>query len=187
VFLIVFCNCKTYSLHPAKQQRLAESKNKALAVLWVLRSILHNAVSWWHGHGNGLWASDNNWCEQHKLSSSLYAIPWFTGRPKCHAMHFYMFDNISQSVATAVTFCHLMGLHCWFCDKMFLPHWFLFFIFIKCCKKKKVNYPCNRQWRPIELWDAKAPTFSRQSAHRWRSGGFSKQPFSLAYFPTLKK
>jgi hypothetical protein len=35
-------------------------------------------------------------------------------------------------------------------------------------KKKKVNNPCNRPWRPIRLWDVEAPTFSRQSAHRWR-------------------
>jgi hypothetical protein len=31
-------------------------------------------------------------------------------------------------------------------------------------------YPCNRPWRPIGLWDVEAPTFSRQSAHRWRRG-----------------
>jgi hypothetical protein len=33
---------------------------------------------------------------------------------------------------------------------------------------KKVNYPCNRRWRPIRFWDVKTPTFSRQSAHRSR-------------------
>jgi hypothetical protein len=26
------------------------------------------------------------------------------------------------------------------------------------------SYPCNRPWRPIGLWEVKAPTFSRQSA-----------------------
>jgi hypothetical protein len=26
-------------------------------------------------------------------------------------------------------------------------------------------YPCNRQWRPIGLWDVEDPTLSRQSAH----------------------
>jgi hypothetical protein len=35
----------------------------------------------------------------------------------------------------------------------------------------------NRPWRPIGLWDIKAPTFSRQSAHRWRWGC---QPHSSA-------
>jgi hypothetical protein len=30
------------------------------------------------------------------------------------------------------------------------------------------SYPCNRPWRPIGLWDVEAPTFFRQSAHRWR-------------------
>jgi hypothetical protein len=30
------------------------------------------------------------------------------------------------------------------------------------------NYPRNRLWRPMGLWDAKDPTLSRQSAHRWR-------------------
>jgi hypothetical protein len=34
--------------------------------------------------------------------------------------------------------------------------------------KKGKNYPCNRPWRPIGLRDVEAPTFSRQSAHRWR-------------------
>jgi hypothetical protein len=29
---------------------------------------------------------------------------------------------------------------------------------------------CNRPWRPIGLWDVEAPTFSRQSLHRWRWG-----------------
>jgi hypothetical protein len=28
-------------------------------------------------------------------------------------------------------------------------------------------YPCNMPRRPIGLWDFKAPTFSKQSAHRW--------------------
>jgi hypothetical protein len=32
------------------------------------------------------------------------------------------------------------------------------------------SHPCNRPWRPIGLWDVEAPTFSRQSAHRWRWG-----------------
>jgi hypothetical protein len=32
------------------------------------------------------------------------------------------------------------------------------------------SYPCNRPWRPIGLWDIEDPTFSRQSAHRWRWG-----------------
>jgi hypothetical protein len=27
------------------------------------------------------------------------------------------------------------------------------------------SYPRNRPWRPIELWDVKDPTLSRQSAH----------------------
>jgi hypothetical protein len=31
-----------------------------------------------------------------------------------------------------------------------------------------LSYPCNRPWRPIGLWDVEAPTFFRQSAHRWR-------------------
>jgi hypothetical protein len=30
--------------------------------------------------------------------------------------------------------------------------------------------PCNRPRRPRGLWDVKAPTFSRQSAHRWQWG-----------------
>jgi hypothetical protein len=36
--------------------------------------------------------------------------------------------------------------------------------------KLSQSYPCNRAWRPVGLWDVAAPTFSRQSAHRWRWG-----------------
>jgi hypothetical protein len=32
----------------------------------------------------------------------------------------------------------------------------------------KKSYLCNRPRGPMELWDVEAPTFSRQSAHRWR-------------------
>jgi hypothetical protein len=38
-------------------------------------------------------------------------------------------------------------------------------------------YPCNRPWRPIGLWDVEVPTFSGQSAHRWRWGC---QPYASA-------
>jgi hypothetical protein len=40
--------------------------------------------------------------------------------------------------------------------------------------------PCNRPWGPIELWDVKAPTFSRQSTHRW---GWGFQPYALTALP----
>jgi hypothetical protein len=36
-------------------------------------------------------------------------------------------------------------------------------------KKRRQSCLCNSLWRPIGLWDVEAPTFSRQSAHRWRS------------------
>jgi hypothetical protein len=42
---------------------------------------------------------------------------------------------------------------------------------------KKQNYSGNMPWRPIEFWDVKDPTFSRQSAHRWQSGC---QPYAPA-------
>jgi hypothetical protein len=49
------------------------------------------------------------------------------------------------------------------------------FIFLK-----KLSYPYKRPWRPIGLWGI-APTFSRQSAHRWRRGC---QPYSpTALYP----
>jgi hypothetical protein len=48
---------------------------------------------------------------------------------------------------------------------------------ISVLKVKRKSYPCNRPWRPIELWDAEAPTFSRQSAHRRRWGC---QPYAPA-------
>jgi hypothetical protein len=37
----------------------------------------------------------------------------------------------------------------------------------------------NRPWRPIGLWDIKAPTFSRQSAHRWWWGCQPYVPVAL--------
>jgi hypothetical protein len=41
------------------------------------------------------------------------------------------------------------------------------------------SYPCNRPWRPIGLWDVEAPTFSIQSAHRWRWGCQPHAPAAL--------
>jgi hypothetical protein len=41
---------------------------------------------------------------------------------------------------------------------------------------------CTRPWRPIGLWDVEAPTFSRQSAHRWRWGCQPYAPPAL-YLP----
>jgi hypothetical protein len=39
------------------------------------------------------------------------------------------------------------------------------------------NYPRNRPWRPIRLWDVDDPTLSRQSARRWQWGC---QPYATA-------
>jgi hypothetical protein len=44
-------------------------------------------------------------------------------------------------------------------------------------KLKIRSYPCNRTWRPIGLRDVEAPTFSRQSTHRWR---WSFHPYAPA-------
>jgi hypothetical protein len=41
------------------------------------------------------------------------------------------------------------------------------------------NYPYNRPWRPGLLWDVKASTFYRQSAHRWRWGCPPHAPAAL--------
>jgi hypothetical protein len=43
--------------------------------------------------------------------------------------------------------------------------------------RQRYSYPFNVPWRPIGLWDVKDPTFSRQSAHRWRWGC---QPYAPA-------
>jgi hypothetical protein len=47
-------------------------------------------------------------------------------------------------------------------------------------KLTELSYPCSRSWRPIGLWDVDAPTFSGQSAHRWRWGC---QPYAPAGSP----
>jgi hypothetical protein len=49
----------------------------------------------------------------------------------------------------------------------------------KHCLLKKTSYPCNRPWRPAGLWEVDTPTFSIQSAHRWRWG---YQPYAPATF-----
>jgi hypothetical protein len=43
----------------------------------------------------------------------------------------------------------------------------------------RLSYPCNRPWRSIGLWDVEGPTFSRQSAHRWRWGSQAFAPAAL--------
>jgi hypothetical protein len=40
-----------------------------------------------------------------------------------------------------------------------------------------LKVPCNRPWMPIGFCDVEAPTFSTQSAHRWRWGC---QPYAPA-------
>jgi hypothetical protein len=42
-------------------------------------------------------------------------------------------------------------------------------ILTKLDKWKKCSYPCNRPWRPIQLWDVEAPTFSLDN--RFTDGG----------------
>jgi hypothetical protein len=45
----------------------------------------------------------------------------------------------------------------------------------------KSSYPCNKAWRPTALWNVEAPTFPRQSTHRWWWGF---QPYApAACFP----
>jgi hypothetical protein len=45
--------------------------------------------------------------------------------------------------------------------------------------KGKVKLSLYRPWRPLGLREVEAPTFSRQSAHRWRQGC---QPYAPAAF-----
>jgi hypothetical protein len=42
-----------------------------------------------------------------------------------------------------------------------------------------LSYRCNRQWRPVGLWDVEAPTLARLSAHRWRWGCQPYAPVAL--------
>jgi hypothetical protein len=42
----------------------------------------------------------------------------------------------------------------------------------------------NRPWRPIGLWDGEAPTFCRQSAHRWPWGC---QPYVLVVLISVRR
>jgi hypothetical protein len=46
--------------------------------------------------------------------------------------------------------------------------------------------PCNRPWSPIGLRDVEAPTFSRQSAHRWRWGSQPYVPAATNYATVLR-
>jgi hypothetical protein len=80
-----------------------------------------------------------------KLSILLIGCTWFRIFLKTTSDLFPL-NNISRLIFAA-------GMQCVSCE-------------VK--KKKKKRYPYNRPWRPIGLWDVEAPTFSRQSAHRWR-------------------
>jgi hypothetical protein len=60
----------------------------------------------------------------------------------------------------------------WLWDGTKVPNYSCMFLV-----QKKRSYPSNRSWSPIGLWDVEAPTFSSQSAHRWR---WSRQPYALA-------
>jgi hypothetical protein len=54
--------------------------------------------------------------------------------------------------------------------------------FIPLLRGKRQSYPCNRPWRPIGMWEVEAPTFFRESVHRWRRGC---QPYtSAALYPS---
>jgi hypothetical protein len=44
-------------------------------------------------------------------------------------------------------------------------------------RSSNTTIPVNKPWSPTGLWDVEAPTFSSQSAHRWRWG------YSLARRP----
>jgi hypothetical protein len=46
-----------------------------------------------------------------------------------------------------------------------------------CLNKTPFCNPCNRQWRPIGLWDVETPTFPVHSAHKLRWGC---QPYAPA-------
>jgi hypothetical protein len=50
----------------------------------------------------------------------------------------------------------------------------------QCGLKGFWSCPSDRPWRPIGLWDVEAPTFSRQSAQRWR---WSFPPYAPAALP----
>jgi hypothetical protein len=70
-----------------------------------------------------------------------------------------------------------MLLHRRVCDFVVLQLWTIVDVLLtqaSCGTQKYINkgktIPCERPWRPIGLWDVEAPTFSRQSAHRWRWG-----------------
>jgi hypothetical protein len=52
------------------------------------------------------------------------------------------------------------------------------FLLLWRCKVRQ-RYRCNRPWRPIGLWNVEAPTFSRQSAHRWWWGCQPYAPVTL--------
>jgi hypothetical protein len=104
------------------------------------------------------------WCFiQHKDSVFLYESFFFF---KYCTFFFYSChketSRISQPHKTAVK---IVELRVWICKHM------------RRKVKKSKAIPRNRPWGPIRLWDVESPTFSRQSAHRWR---WSCQPYAPA-------
>jgi hypothetical protein len=95
------------------------------------------------------------------------------------------FEQLLDSDSMTCTFTCLVKVHrakaiwnhCFrFLKRLFcssLCPWALFLIWRL---RKNGIYPCNRLWRPIGLWDVKAPTFPRHWAHKWQWG---YQPYTL--------
>jgi hypothetical protein len=57
-------------------------------------------------------------------------------------------------------------------------------VHIRVVKSVHHGHPCNRPWTPTGLWDVETPTFSKQSARRWRWGC---QPYApVALYPPVR-
>jgi hypothetical protein len=66
----------------------------------------------------------------------------------------------------------------WVLEFCFMGIWWLKLnCYFRVCRWKVKLYPCNWSLRPLGLWDIEAPTYSRQSAHRWQ---WVYQPCMLA-------
>jgi hypothetical protein len=84
------------------------------------------------------------------------------GRVPCS----YLTHNEARSSNADLPIYYIYS-ECW-CVFDLLKSQFLGYIHV--CKKKGKSYLCKNPWRPRGLWEAEVPTFSRQSAQRWRWG-----------------